>query len=272
MRKSFIFFFTSVICLSSIHGIAQTISAGVKGGISIPNLTSGGDNNPLNTGYSSSLGPDAALFGEYGISKLFSVELSLEYSFQGGQKKGKQALPVTPDVAALFPPNQAPPYLWANFNAKAKFDYLLIPVLGKFGFDFGGTGAWRAYIGAGPFVGFLLSAKTITSGSSNVYADEAETQPLLQEPTSFDATTDITDSLRSFNWGVAANIGIAYRFDRHSIFIEGGGTYGFIIVQKNKADGQNHTGSGNIRIGYAYTFGGGSSQAGRKVQSPKVFN
>ena len=41
---------------------AQQFSFGVRGGISIPNLSaSGSSQNPLNTGYKSRLGPDAAL-------------------------------------------------------------------------------------------------------------------------------------------------------------------------------------------------------------------
>jgi len=269
MRKPVVSIMLVCGCLLYHAGFAQSISVGVKGGISIPNLTSGGSDNPLNTGYKSGLGPNAALFGEYGISDLFSVELSFEYSAQGGKKHGKQALPVTPDIAAIFAPNPAPPYLWTNFDADANLNYLMIPLLAKFGFDI--SNSWRVYASAGPFAAFLLSAKTVTKGSSNVYADEQETIPLLTEPTSFDATTDIKDQLHHFNWGVEVNIGLAYRFDQHSIFIEGGGNYGFIPIQKDKANGQNNAGAATVRIGYAYTFGGGS-KAGKSVKSPKVFN
>ena len=253
MRKSFACLVLAGICTLSNLSFAQSISVGVKGGLSIPNLTAGGsENNPLNTGYSTRLGPDVAVFGEYGISKLFSIEASVEYSSQGGKKHGKQAVPVTPAIAAQFPAGQAPQYLWANFDADAKLDYLMIPILAKFGFDLDHKSAWRLYIDAGPFVGFLMTAKTITKGMGNVYADEAETQPLLEAPVSFDATTDIKDQLHSANWGVMANVGIACHFKKHSIFFEGGGNYGFINIQKDKANGQNHTGSATIRIGYAY--------------------
>ena len=46
---------------------------GVKGGLSIPNLTSGSSENPLASGYSSRQGPDFALFFEKSISEKFSV-------------------------------------------------------------------------------------------------------------------------------------------------------------------------------------------------------
>ncbi|MBS1597467.1 MAG: PorT family protein [Bacteroidetes bacterium] len=261
-------------CLLFQKVFSQNISVGVKGGISIPNLRSGGS-NPVSSGYQSGLGPNFALFGEYGISNLFSLELGLEYSAQGGKKHGKQALTVTPDIAALFYPNPAPQYLWTNFDADAKFNYLMVPVLAKFGFDLGDHSPLRVYISAGPFASFLLSANTKTSGTSNVYADEAETIPLLTQPAAFDTTADIKDQLKSFNWGVEVNIGIVYSFDQHRIFLEGGGNYGFIPVQKHAEDGQNNAGAATIRIGYAYTFGssgGRSGRAARGVKSPKVYN
>jgi hypothetical protein len=273
MRKLISCLILTGLCLLSHQGFTQQISAGIKGGVSIPNLTTQ-SSNPLNTGYKSSLGPDVAIFGEYSISQLFSVEVDVEYSFQGGKKEGQQAIPVTPDIAALFYPNPAPKYLWADFDAEAKLNYLMVPVLAKFGFDFGGRDAFRVYIDAGPFAAFLLSAKTTTKGSSNVYADQAETMPLLLGDVSWDSVENIKSDLHSFNWGIAANVGLMYRFGPHNIFIEGGGNYGFVNIQKDPANGQNHTGAAVVRIGYAYTFGGRSSvsSAGKKVKSPKVFN
>ena len=66
--------------------------SGVCGGISIPNLTApGSENNPLNTGYSSRLGPDFGVFAERHIMGKFSLEARIEYSSQGGKKDGLQA-------------------------------------------------------------------------------------------------------------------------------------------------------------------------------------
>jgi len=116
MRRVSIFLWITSCLFTSWKVQAQTISAGVKGGISIPNLTSGGS-NPLDAGYSTRVGADFALFGEYSISRLFSLEAALEYSSQGGKKNGNQALPVPDLVASQFPLGQAPPYLWATFNS-----------------------------------------------------------------------------------------------------------------------------------------------------------
>ena len=71
---------------------------------------------------------------------------------------------------------------------------------------------------------------------------------------SFDANNDIKNQLNSFNFGVSGNIGIAYNFSRSNIFLEGGGNYGFLNIQKGTANGKNNTGAGTVDIGHAYTF------------------
>jgi hypothetical protein len=126
------------------------------------------------------------------------------------------------------------------------------------------------YADTGPFVAFLLHAQTVTAGSSNVYADKQQTIPLLPGPTSFDATENVKDSLHAANFGIEGNIGVAYMTSWGNIFLEGGGNYGFINIQKNKDDGQNNTGAATVRIGFSYLFGGSSSNA-KSVREPKKF-
>jgi hypothetical protein len=243
------------ILLIAIPGIcshAQNFSLGIRGGISIPNLTAGGSNqNPLNTGYGSRLGPDFGISGEYKVSNLFSIEAMAQYSSQGGKKDGMQALVTPGELAAMFPPGQSPVFLYANYKSEAKFNYLLIPILAKFGWDLG-TSPWRVYLAAGPFAGFLLSASQVTSGQSALYLDAAGQQPLPAGPQSFDNTQDIKSQLKGFNFGLEGNVGISYRVGSGAIFIEGGGNYGFINIQKNTLDGSNNTGAGTIDIGYQH--------------------
>ncbi|PWT76511.1 MAG: hypothetical protein C5B59_06340 [Bacteroidetes bacterium] len=264
MRK--LFLFVIAIDFFSILSFSQTTSLGVKGGISIPNLSASGENNPLNTGYKSSLGPNFAIFGDYGFNDIISLEVAIEYSAQGGLKNGLQALPVDP---SSFPPGQAPKYVWANFDAKAQLSYLMIPILAKANFHIGQS-PFRVYADVGPFVGFLLSAKTITSGTSNVYLDQGQTQPILPNPVSFDTTANVKDELQSTNFGIEGNIGLAYSFNQHTLFIEGGGNYGFVDIQKDKSNGSNRTGAATVRIGYAYTLKRTSPNA-KSVKEPKVF-
>ncbi|MEV4884176.1 PorT family protein [Chitinophaga ginsengisegetis] len=230
------------------------VDLGVRGGISIPNLTAGGsESNPLNTGYSSRKGPDFGILGEYHISKLFSIEAMISYSSQGGKKEGIQAFPFPREMAGALPPSVPPPtYLYADFKSQAKLNYLMVPILAKFGWNLGHTSPLRLYVDAGPFFGFLLSAKQVTSGSSILYLDEEGKQPITQQPQSFDKTTDIKDQLHTFNVGVSGNLGLAYIFGRHQVFVEGGGNYGFLNIQEGSANGKNNTGAATASIGYAY--------------------
>jgi outer membrane protein with beta-barrel domain len=245
----------TVVSLVLICTISRAqVSIGARAGLSIPNLSAGGSQqNPLNTGYSSRLGPDFAVFAEYRVSTLFSIEPMIEYSSQGGKKDGFQALPVPPALAQLFPPGQVPPYLYATYKSEAKMNYLLVPVLGKFGWDLHPHSPFRLYVDAGPFAGFLLAAKQVTSGNSEFYADPKGQQPLQQAGVqSLNNTQNIKDQLHSFNVGISGNLGLAYHFARNNIFVEGGGNYGFLNIQKGTANGKNNIGAATASLGYAY--------------------
>ena len=236
---------------------AQNISIGIKGGISIPNLTAGGENNPLNTGYKSILGPDAAVFAEFPVSDLISIQPQLEYSTQGGKKNGFQAFP-TPTQASLYFRTQGlpvPTYLYGNFNNQTKLSYLMLPVLAKFGLDIG-TSPVRIYASVGPFASLLLKATNTTSGKSGIYQDAAGQQMLPVGSFSFDNEMSVKDMLNKFNAGVEGNLGVAFNFGSSSIFLEGGGNYGFIKIQKDAANGQNNIGAAFAMLGYRFTFGG----------------
>ncbi len=253
-KKSFLLFGT-VFFLFQITN-AQNFSLGVRGGISIPNLSAAGSQqNPLNTGYKSRLGADAGIFGEHHFTHLFSIEAMLEYSSQGGKKNGMQAFTTPPEMAAMFPAGQAPQYLYANYKSEAKLNYLLVPVLAKFSWRISGTRPLKIYADAGPFAGFLLSAHQVTKGSSIIYLDQQGQQPVSPGPQSFDANNNIKDQLNTFNLGISGNIGFVYGAGRSRIFIEGGGNYGFLNIQKGTANGKNHTGAATVDIGYAYLMG-----------------
>lgn len=253
MKKS-VLLLCAATFLSGNIVYAQNFSLGAKGGISIPNLTAGGNQNPINTGYSSRLGPEASIFGEYKFSSFFSLHAAIQYSSQGGKKNGMQAF-TTPDAfAAMFPAGQAPQYLYARYNSEAKLGYLMVPVLAKFSWPFSKS-PFSIYVEAGPFVSTLLSAKQVTSGKSPLYADAAGQQALSVEPQSFDNTQDIKSDLHPFNFGIEGNVGLNYRFSQHNIFIEGGGNYGFLNIQKKGANGDNNVGAAVAVVGYSYMFG-----------------
>jgi len=242
-----------LILLVSENLSAQNFFIGARGGISIPNLTAGGsESNPLNTGYKSRLGGDAAIFAEFPVTAVFSIQPMIEYSSQGGKKEGMQAFPTPPQYAPMFPQG-APAYLYANFKSEAKLNYLLVPVLAKFGWNIHSS-PLRIYVDAGPFAGFLLSAHQVLKGSSNIFMDPKGQQQLTPAPQNFDSTKNIQDQLNTFNFGVSGNLGIAYHFNQSRIFLEGGGNFGFLNIQKGSANGKNNTGAGTVDIGYAHRF------------------
>ena len=253
--KSISFAFLFICLISGFGALGQNWAIGVRGGISIPNLSAGGSNqNPLNTGYSSRFGPDAGVYAEYAFSSLFSLQAMAQYSSQGGKKNGLQAFPTPAELSAEFPAGQAPTYLYANFKSEAKINYLMIPLLGKFSFPFHHS-PWKLYADAGPFVGFLLSAKQVTSGQSEFFLDPAGQQPLPGGSQSLDNTQNIKSQLHGTNFGVEGNVGLQYRFGRSAIFIEAGGNYGFVNIQKGTANGKNNTGAATGDIGYNFTLG-----------------
>ena len=255
MNKLFSYLSISILTLLFFNANAQNVTLGIRGGISIPNLSAGGSNEtPLNTGYSSRSGPEVGVFAEFRFSDLFSLQPMLEYSAQGGKKDGLQAFATPPQLAQEFPPGAAPTYLYANYNSTAKLNYLMLPVLAKFGWNFKDS-PLRFYADAGPFFGYLIYAKQVTSGSSNFYTDPGGTQPLPGGSQSFDNTQDIKDQLHKANFGIEGNIGLAYKLKKSYFFIEGGGNYGFLNIQKGTANGKNNTGAATATIGYAFSIG-----------------
>jgi hypothetical protein len=253
-------FLSVILAIFSISSVSAQWELGLGGGISLPNLTaSGSDNNPLNTGYKSRLGPGVDIYGAYSLSKLFALKLAVDYSAQGGKKDGMQALATPTEIAEYFEEqSQTPPqYLYANYNSEAKLDYLMVPLLARFGWDLRSGSALRFYAEAGPFVSFLLSAKQVTSGNSQFYTDPSGMQALPLGSQSFDSTVDIKSDTHAANFGFEANIGLSLGIGqtrRSHIFLELGGNYGLINIQKGTANGKNNTGAATAMIGYAFCF------------------
>jgi len=105
---------------------AQEWSFGVRGGPSIPRLSGGG--NEVSRGYSSILAPNFGLVAERSFSSRFSVLAEVDYSGQGGERRGLQ--PVTQDLP--LPPPQGGQYYYADFTNRSELDYLEIPILAKY--------------------------------------------------------------------------------------------------------------------------------------------
>ncbi len=237
-------------------------SAGLKAGFGIPNLSAGSKTTPLSENYTSRYGFYGGFIGEMQVSKIFSLRGEINYSSQGGKRNGMQALPLTPELQLLWDnlPEGIPHdnYMYADIKSEAIINYLEIPVLAKFTFEI--SSRIHFYMQGGPYMGILLNAKNVTKGSSSIFVDKAGTIPvdgILQQagyPTigsqSFDHTENITSDIHRFNVGGQGIAGFSYSTDSGRFFIEGGGNYGFIPIQKDNANGSNNTGAGTVTVGY----------------------
>jgi hypothetical protein len=237
--------FTCYLFISFLNASAQTEDyIGIKGGISIPNLSSNGsEQNPMNTGYSSRVGSDLAIFFEKRVTKVFSIVPMFEYSSQGGKKDGLQAF--------VNPFGPTPTYLYANYKSEAKLNYLMLAALAKFSWPLGPRSPYSIYADGGPFGALLISAHQYVNGSSAIYADP-EMQTELFSEQSFNSTQDIKSDLHKGNFGVEGDLGIALKVKNGKLFLEGGFNYGFINIQKGTENGKNQTGAATVRIGYAF--------------------
>jgi hypothetical protein len=226
----------------------SSLYLGVKGGISIPNLSAGGD-NPVSKGYSSILGPSFGVFAEHELTKRFSIQLELNYDPQGGKKNGLQTLP-SADFAQYFPPGYIPPeYFYATFKSTVHLNYLELPILVKYNLPLGK--GWKFTVDLGPYVGYVLHAKDVTKDTGTVYFDPQKTQPLPAGPQNFAGTEDLTDSVHRFNFGIQGGIGLERACGHGYLFLTLGGNYGLVNIQKNAADGKNNTGAATFAVGYA---------------------
>ena len=281
----------TVFVVSIMNVQAQGIEVGIKGGLTIPKIGSGGTDTPLSEGYSSIMAWGGGAFVDFQITKTFSIQTGLEYIQEGGQKNGVQALPAQKIYAATRFMNPAfadleqflpSDYIYADFKSVAHFNYLMLPVQAKFGWDLSQNSLFRFYASGGIFASYLLSAEQVSKGTfPPFYADTdkgslsawaaahtpgfdmlpAMQQAMIRDgiddfattPRSVDSKDPITPDLRRINFGFIAAIGLSYQIaPKHKVLIEAGGNYGLIKLQKNPLlNGENCIGAASIMLGYA---------------------
>ncbi len=255
----FIYFVFSVFIIGlfgSVNLKAQ-INLGVQGGMSVPDLSGG--TNEISQGYTSRLAPSFGILGNYKLNNNFYIQAEINFDGQGGQRNGIQ--PITSSDIPIQPPNG---YFYANFKNVSVLNYLEIPITIKYVF---GNSLLKYFVDAGPYFGYLLSAKEVTSGMSTIYIDK-NGSPLLipapptyqtEEPVppqSFDATTDVYSSLNKINAGLTGGFGILYPISSsQGIILELKGMYGLTVIQKYSADGKSHTGNLVVEAGYEFNLG-----------------
>ncbi len=232
------------IIFGNIAADAQVaISLGVKAGVSIPNLKSKGD-NPLDKGWESRSGPYAGLVADVHLSENFAITAELNYASQGGKRTGIQAIP-----NPYNPP--IPEYLYADFKNIAIINYAEVPVMATYKFN--SASKTHVLVQAGVYGGFLLRAKNVSSGEGMIYLDEQLTVP-VSEVQSFDHTTNIKDDIKSFNYGIQGGAGVSYDMHSGSLRLIAGGNYGLTAIQKDTANGNDHTGALTVTVGYLFNL------------------
>jgi hypothetical protein len=280
----------AVVAFGIINVQAQSVDLGVKGGLTITNLTSGGSgtNTPVSEGYSSISTIGGGVFADFKCTNTFSLQVGLEFSRQGGQKNGVQALPAASlfwgqEVAAIkeYLPED---YIYADFKNKVRYNCLMLPVQAKFGWNLSQQSPFRVYVSAGVFGSYYILPDRVVKGSlPPFYAGNAkgtlsdwalancpklgampepEQQMILGSINQFantqqqvDCTRDLTLSSRSGNFGLIGAVGFSYQASpRAKIFVEAGGNYGLLKLQKENVYGQNRIGATSVMLGYAVSW------------------
>jgi len=219
---------------------------GVKAGLSIPDLEG---NNEQSRGYTSRQGGYGGVLINFKVNTLLSVQTEVNYSPQGGQRKGIQPVPADAISGIALPPGVN---LYANFKNTTILSYVEIPVMLKL--ELGKK--LRYYTCLGPYMAFLIESRTETRGSSLLYFDAEATTPLTVDGSpipavSFNSDTDIKKSIKTFNGGGAWGLGLKYPVRPGHIFIEGRIIRGFTNIQTHpERDGKNKTGSLTVALGY----------------------
>ena len=229
---------------------AADVRLGVKGGLSVPNIR-GRETDIFSRGFCSRQGPFAGIFLEARLAPRFSLVTEVDYASQGGKRSGLQ--PITMDLPPGLP---APPgtQLYADFRNETILDYIEVPVMGRWT----GGGRLRFFLDAGPYVGFLIRARALTSGVSALYLDEGGTMPIIIPPATdplvvdLGADTNVKDSLKTVNVGLAGGAGIAYPLGPGDLVLEARFELGLTIIQKDVAtSGESRTGAVIVSLGYS---------------------
>ena len=220
---------------------------GIQGGASIADLTGGSASNPFSTGFSSKFGGDAGVVASFQVKKKFSIQVEFNYSAQGANKKGAQAVPVT-----YYNPNPTvdlPTVLYANLNTETKLNYFQLPVLAKLSWPL--KNGLSLFVNAGPYASVLVSARTLSSAVTQFYTDAAQTNSITQgQAYTIAVNEDVKDNYNAFNVGVQGGFGLQQKLYKGFITVTAGGSYGFITVQKNATYGQNNTTTASLKVGY----------------------
>lgn len=227
---------TKRILMSLLFALVATsvfsqIAVGVKTGINWSNIntsaTSGGTIPNVDFLASVNLG----VFAEIGLSENFAIQPELVYTKKGFQiKEGFDF-----DLFKLP--------VFAGVKVQTKINYLEMPLLAKYKF---GTGAIKAYVTAGPTLGYALNGKLQTKANF-----------IIDIPLSNTNIDMSNDNFNRFEVGATVGAGVDFPMGSGSFFVDARYTHGLTKVDnisfaelalKNKVFG--------LSVGYKVPFGG----------------
>jgi hypothetical protein len=233
-----------VLLAANVSAVPRGTRIGVHGGPGVPSLQGG--TNEVSEGYTSRLGPYFGIGADVPLGRGFSVCAEINYSSQGGKRNGRQ--PIAPDPLLPLPPDMT---VFASFDNEAILDYIEIPVLARVRWG----RAIRMFADAGPYVGFLVKAKTVTKGTSLLYDESGSALPYPEQD--FGADTNIKSDINSTNFGVGGGLGFEMSYGPGDVVIDAHFSYGLTNIQKDTAvNGENNTGQLAFTLGYSYPLGG----------------
>lgn len=260
-----VFIFPAVSIAQTEQGKVRSekFFVGIKGGLSIPTLQSGESENDWNKNYTSRLGPYFGGLVEMTLSPHFSFQAELVYAAEGGKRDNIQPMAIPEEYLDAFQKafKTDQDYLFANLYSVSRINYIQMPLMLKYHYPVAAGGKLQVFAQAGLCPGYMVQAKQIVKSEKlRVYFDgdgKVEIPSNLVYSffgSSIDTVIDARDDLHSWNIGFQAAIGFSYQTGKGKFFIEGGGNYGFIPVQKTDAHGKNNIGAGTVLSGYAIIF------------------
>jgi hypothetical protein len=244
LQKTAVFLFLVLLLFSFSE--ANEIWLGLQGGLSLPNFSGG--TTELSKGYTSRRAPFIGLAVGFVLSPSFAIRTEINYSSQGGQRNGMQ--PLAPDQAQGLP---IPPELtlYANFDNETIIDYLEIPLMA----EFSSGRRVKFFANAGPYVGYRVRAKTVTSGMSTLYIDSSGNPLIIYgqalPPVSFDAETDVSGEINRLNLGLCASLGAKIPFGPGLFALSARFSLGLSNIQSHpEITGRNRTGAFIVGVSY----------------------
>jgi hypothetical protein len=209
MKKLNIVFIMLLFCVAG----AGQWKLGAKAGISIPNLQG---NSEQSKGYTSRKGLYAGVLAQVELSRIFSLQAEINFSPQGGERNGMQAVPGHFISGLILPPGTV---LFAHFNNATIINNLEIPVL----LQHRSGNKLKFQLNLGPYIAFRIEFTTKTKGSSRLYIDEQGTIPLQLNgvplpPVDFTGTTTIKDDIKKVNAGMQGGLAFLYNTGRGYVF------------------------------------------------------